>query len=247
MDLPLVSCICITNNRINFLEKAIRYFSNQTYPHKELIVAFASDDLATDKYLAKINHHSIRPLKFSNYLLTLGDKRNLAIEFSNGVYFCIWDDDDWFGPNRIEVQINSLKGSAYKSSALSTIILFDGMKNEAYVSATRWAWEATLLCEKSILTNEFRYARMNRAEDSPLLYSLKKSNLLLSSYHPSQYIYIYHGHNTTERTHWDTNLLPWAKKLYVEQTSTIMHILNNSVSYKDASLMMEAFLTEMPI
>jgi glycosyltransferase involved in cell wall biosynthesis len=245
MDTPLVSCICITNDRVNHLEKSIRYFSDQTYPQKELIVAFTSEDLATEKNLAKINHPSIRTLKFSNDELTLGDKRNLAIEFSNGFYFCIWDDDDWYGPNRIEFQVNSLKGTALKSSALSTIFLFDGVTNEAYVSATRWAWEATLLCEKSLLTSELRYAQMNRAEDSPLLYWLKKSDLLLSSYYPSLYIYVYHGNNTTERSHWDINLLPWAKKLLGGQTSTIMGILNDEVSYAHASLMMDPFLTRI--
>jgi glycosyltransferase involved in cell wall biosynthesis len=245
MDLPLVSCICITNNRTSFLEKAIRYFSNQTYLQKELIVAFATDDLATDNYLSKIDHPFIRPLKFSNSQLTLGDKRNLAIEFSSGFYFCIWDDDDWYAPNRIEVQVNSLKGTAFKSSALSTIVLFDGETNEAYVSATRWAWEATLFCEKTLLTSELRYAQMNRAEDSPLLYSLKKSNLLLSSYNPGLYIYVYHGNNTSERSHWDINLLAWAKKLPEEHTSTIMGILNDKVNYADASLMMDRFLTRI--
>src|SRR5687768_803991 len=116
MDKPLVSCICITHNRIHLLEKSIHYFSNQTYPKKELIVGYTSDDVTTENYLTRISHPLIRPLKFSSDRdLKLGEKRNLAIEFSKGFYFCVWDDDDWYGESRIEFQVDKLKGTVFKS------------------------------------------------------------------------------------------------------------------------------------
>jgi hypothetical protein len=206
-----------------------------------------SDDIATENYLAAVNHRLIRPLKFSNDRdLTLGEKRNLAIEFSNGFYFCVWDDDDWYGENRIEFQVNTLRGTAFKSSALSSIILFDDIKKEAHVSATRWAWEGTLLCEKGILTSDLKYAGLNRAEDSPLLFNLKKDGLLLSSICPGLYIYVYHGSNTSSRDHWETNLLRWANKLSDEQTSAIKNILADKVDYHAASSAMTRLYSPVP-
>jgi glycosyltransferase involved in cell wall biosynthesis len=247
MDTPLVSCICITHDRIHFLEKSIHYFSNQTYSNKELIVAFALDDMTTENYLASINHPLIRPLRFANDAnLTLGEKRNLAIEFSNGFYFCVWDDDDWYGETRIKFQVDTLRGTAFKSSALSSILLFDDLKKQGYVSATRWAWEGTLLCEKGILTRELKYAGLNRAEDSPLLFNLKQCDLLLSSFCPGLYIYVYHGNNTSSRDHWETQLLRWANKLSVEQNSAITDILADKMDYHAASSTMIRLYLPVP-
>ena len=125
IERPLVSCICITFKRVNFLQNAISCFLQQTYPNKELIVGYTEDDHETHAYLTGVNDLSVIPLRFQSSM-SLGEKRNLAVEFCSGVYFITWDDDDWHHQSRIEMQVQHLIGTGFKCSALSSIILFDG-------------------------------------------------------------------------------------------------------------------------
>ena len=242
-DDPLVSCICITHNSIDVLKRSIQCFQDQTYKNKELIVAFDSDNVSTNNFMMGLKDPSIRSLVFpSDTPLTLGEKRNAAIEYANGFYFCVWDDDDWYSTNRLEFQVRSLAGTAFQSSVLSRIILYDEKTNEAYLSATRWAWEQTLLCQKSISANpELRYKNVERGEDSVLLFNLKKYNLLLTINHPDVYIYVYHGKNTFHRNHWEVNIVHWAKKLSREHATFIQKILAGSTPNAEASIVLGNF------
>jgi glycosyltransferase involved in cell wall biosynthesis len=226
---PLVSCICVTNNRTEFLERAVACYQRQNYPNKELVVAFSAENIAASGLISKLNDSSIRALAFASAsALTLGEKRNLAVEGASGFYFCVWDDDDWYHENRITAQVNALSGTQYKSSVLSNVILFDGKTNESYLSATRWAWEQTLLCERSVFGSPIlRYQNLERGEDSPLVYNLKRQNLLLTVSQPELYIYVYHGENTFHRDHWEVNLLQWATKLTSEQSQVIQKIITS--------------------
>ena len=236
-DDPLVSCICITHNAVEYLKKSVQCFQQQTYPHRELIVAFSSDNIAAANFVATLQDTSIKTLVFpSTQPLTLGEKRNLAINYATGFYFCVWDDDDWHNVNRISACVTSLAKSNYPGCALSNLVLYDGTSREAYLSATRWGWEATLFCQKSVVENpEFKYRHLDQAEDSPLVYDLKMNNLLLAISQPELYIYIYHGKNTFRRDHWDVNLLQWATKLPPEKSLVITKIINNEISPKAAA------------
>lgn len=234
---PLVSCICITHNDIRFLSRAIESFQRQTYPHKELVVAFSADNVAASDLIKKLTDSSIKTLVFEkSQALTLGEKRNLAIKFSSGFYFMVWDDDDWYHVARISTHVKSLEGSNYCSSVLSNVILYDGDASQAYLSSTRWAWEQTLFCRKSIFEDPaFRYRHLARGEDSPLVSMLKKSDLLLTISHPELYIYVYHGKNTFQRDHWEANLLQWATKLSEEQSLLIHKIVHGEMTINEGS------------
>ena len=245
LDQQLVSCICITHNNVDFLKRSIACFQQQTYNPKELIVAFTPDNTAASDFLSRVNDPSVKALKFPPGIpLTLGEKRNTAIDFARGFYFCVWDDDDWYSQNRLEFQVKSLAGTALKSSALSAIILYDAPANQAYLSATRWAWEQTLLCQKSVFESPaMRYAKLERGEDSGLLFNLKKHNLLLTLERPDLYIYVYHGNNSFHRGHWEVNILPWGKKLSDDHSTLIQKILEGKVHSTEASSLLENILT----
>lgn len=240
---PLVSCICVTHNSIDVLKRSIQCFLHQSYESKELILAFTSDNESTTNFMKELKHPSIKTLVFpSDTPLTLGEKRNAAIEYANGFYFCVWDDDDWHGVSRIEFQVRSLTATTFRSSVLSNIILYDMQTREAYLSATRWAWEQTLLCQKSLFENpELRYKNLERGEDSALLVNLKKYNLLLTTSHPHLYIYVYHGKNTFHRVHWEVNVIYWAKKLSQAHAILIQKILDGMPN-AEASSVLEDFL-----
>jgi len=222
-DQPLVSCICLTHNKIDLLERSVHCFLDQTYSNKELIVAFTADNRTAADLVAQISSLSIKSVIFSTEKkMTLGEKRNLAIRHANGYYCCNWDDDDWHDKKRIQTQLEHLRGTKYKASVLSKILLYDGATGDSYLSATRWGWEQTLFCEKALLENaDWQYQHLDRGEDSPLIYKLKQHDLLVSIPLPELYIYVYHSNNVFHRNHWEVNLLPWAEKLLPDRAAVV--------------------------
>ena len=222
-DQPLVSCICLTHNSIDLLQRSIRCFRDQTYRNKELIVSFSADNTTAAGLLDRLRDPAIRPLIYSpGQKMTLGEKRNAAIGDARGHYICNWDDDDWHHMKRIETQVKYLLGTKYKASILSKLILYDGVSGDSYISATRWGWEQTLVCEKSTFDDpDWQYQHLDRGEDSPLIYKLKQNDLLVSIPSPHLYIYVYHSQNVFHREHWEVNLLPWAEKMTPDRAAVV--------------------------
>ncbi|HEY5957437.1 MAG TPA: glycosyltransferase family 2 protein, partial [Polyangiaceae bacterium] len=101
--LPLVSCIMPTSDRVEFVDLAIRKFEAQDYPHKELIVLDAGGSAAAGirKDLPSVRYI---PLDASRRV-TIGEMRNRACSFARGEVICIWDDDDWYAPERLRYQV----------------------------------------------------------------------------------------------------------------------------------------------
>lgn len=215
---------------MNLLRRSIRCFQEQTYQNKELVISFTSDNKDAIALLEELKDSRIKPVLIpENTKFTLGEKRNWAIDHSSGFYFCVWDDDDWYSSNRLECQVRSLEGTPFKSAVFSSVILFDSDTNEAYRSATRWAWEQTLLCERTVFKSpSLRYPALDKGEDSVLIYNLKKDNLLLTTHHSALYIYVYHGQNTWHRQHWDDNFIRWATKLTAFQSAAVYKILHDN-------------------
>ncbi|WP_316747193.1 glycosyltransferase family 2 protein [Pedobacter gandavensis] len=198
---PLISCICISQNRPQQLLKAIVNFEQQSYPNKELVVSYPRNDLPTKKLLdriLKISHLKIIILsRESNG--SLGKKRNQAVAAAHGSYICTWDDDDWYHPERLKQQMSQLQDSITKHQAcvLKEIILYNRLNESAYLSAA-YNWSGTLLCKKDLVI-QFPYQDTNRLEDGPLIEHLESNKLLLpikGSFY--LYVYIYHGTNVID-------------------------------------------------
>lgn len=206
-DNPLISCICITNNRPLLLERAIANFYGQVYPNKELIISYPVGD---DQTKLILDHVLKQELEMTIIAIErdveekLGSARNTAIRKCNGDYVCIWDDDDWYHPERLSIQYNSMKniGSGCQASVLTNILLYDSTTQKAYLSFP-YTWDGTLLCRKEILYQN-QYSFLNKAEDSHIIKFLDSKKLLhyINDY-PFLYIYIYHGQNTWDYTHYE--------------------------------------------
>jgi glycosyltransferase involved in cell wall biosynthesis len=104
MEYPLVSCIMPTKNRRRFVAQSLRYFEEQDYPNKELIVVDDGEDLVVDLVSQRPNVYYLAP----QYARTVGAKRNIACEAAHGDFICHWDDDDWYSPSRLSYQMQLL-------------------------------------------------------------------------------------------------------------------------------------------
>ncbi len=218
----LVSCLCVTRNRVPMLRRAVSCFLNQTYQPRELVVLYETDDPATGDYLATLNDLSIRAIAIPvSPKLTLGALRNLSLEASHGRYVAQWDDDDWHGPARLADQINTICASGKPACVLSRWVMYDEATQAAFVSAIR-AWEGSLVAERSAVPP---YADLRQGEDTRVIDQMLSENKLVTLDSPHLYVYVYHGTNTWERSHWQENLLPYAQSLATEGSERVRSLL----------------------
>jgi glycosyltransferase involved in cell wall biosynthesis len=95
MKRPLISCLMATGRRRRFLPQAIKYWSQQTYPEKELVIVDddpqdSSDLIPHDPRIQYIRVHDG---------MTLAQKLNNGMEYTKGSFVQKLDDDDYYAPN----------------------------------------------------------------------------------------------------------------------------------------------------
>lgn len=222
---PLISCLCITRDRILMLKQAIALFHKQTYLHKELVILYEHDDLETGEFIETIGQ--CKKLRLSEVkencwtCTTLEDKtasilvlevkaigkknlgtlRNLSIKFCQGDYVCQWDDDDWYREDRLSVQMQYLQKFQKSACVLSQWFMYDLVTSKAYLSCHRpIGWEGSLLCERSQMVE---YADLAKAEDTIVLKTLLEQDKLALLDRPDIYVYVRHQRNTWEQSHFD--------------------------------------------
>jgi len=223
---PLISCICITKDRTNLLQKAILYFQQQNYSNKELVISYPLKDKSTPALINQIRStSSINILEIErDDKETLGNARNQAISKCHGEYICTWDDDDWYHPSRLSYQFNSMqtKGRGYQACVLTRLILYDATKGKSYLSFP-YTWDNSMLCRKEIIFQN-QYSHLNKGEDTHIIKFLDSKKLLYYiEDHPYLYIYIYHGNNVWNYAHFEYFLKK--SDLLSEEDSALIHNL----------------------
>jgi glycosyltransferase involved in cell wall biosynthesis len=235
---PLISCLCVTRMRTKLLERAVRSFRDQTYPRKELVVVYESDDKETANFLSGLNDGGVIGVEApSSPRLTLGELRNLAVAECSGEYFCQWDDDDWSHRERLSFQMDVIRKSGMQASILMHWLVFDDTRKKAYVSVRR-PWEGSLLCRKSLLGGELRYEPSPRGEDTPLVTGLFRNGLVFPIIMPKLYIYVYHGGNVWTNDHWE-GIFSASRELSEESSTIIGGILARKYTGEEASRLLD--------
>lgn len=123
MNEPLVTAICLTRNRRQWLPLAIRYFQAQTYPSRELLILADGEnvsDLIPDDPQIRLVEVPIG--------LKIGAKRNLGCELARGEIICHWDDDDFSAPQRIAMQVARLLESGKSVAGYSPMYFQDSAR-----------------------------------------------------------------------------------------------------------------------
>lgn len=234
---PLVSCLCISYNRLNHLKNAITYFQAQGHRNKELIVISGVYDPQYEELCYTFYDEGVRYYGLvDTEMRTLGELRNFAIEKANGEYFCMWDDDDWYNCNRIECQLKELTKSKKEGTVLPYYILYDSVNKDAYMSIPMPP-PASILCKKTAITKDLLYRELNRSEDSLFLYNLNQKNTLFPLINPILYIYTYHGSNTWDIAHFKQ----FCGKKFSEKTTTLIaNIVESKYSCKQGSKLLNS-------
>jgi len=104
MDLPPVSCACLTYGRPHVLEEAIESFLRQDYAgEKELLIL---NDF--DKQELHFDHPQVKVVNVNKRFKTIGEKRNASVALCSHDNIFVWDDDDIYLPHRISLSMKKL-------------------------------------------------------------------------------------------------------------------------------------------
>ncbi len=189
---PLVTAVMITGKsqaRNPLAREAVRCFVEQTYIPRELLI------LNEGKEAIGVEAGNIREIRIEKVATrTLGDLRNLALELAYGDWLIQWDDDDWYGPERIEAQMRARRRGA--AVLLGDIIHYSLRRHSGF--KTDWAsgFPGSILHERN---GTLRYPSLSRGED--IVFQRQFRNMIVVRSERPLYIYRHHAQNTWDETH----------------------------------------------
>jgi hypothetical protein len=199
--LPLVSCIMPTYNRRPFVRLALECFRRQTYPQRELIAIDDGSDPVGDLMSDEPNVRYIRVPR----RMTIGAKRTLACREARGAIIAHWDDDDWYGPTRLEVQIEPiLLGDADITGMDNRFVL--ALPEQKFWTIDRRIHRTmfvgdlhggTIVFRAAMLAGNVRYPDSNLGEDAYLLRQAARHGMRMKRIdNDGAFVYLRHGNNT---------------------------------------------------
>ena len=124
----LVSVIVPTFCQTELLHKAIASLISQSYKNLEIIVIDDNDDetfkIGNEKYLSSLNDERIVYIRNSENIGS-AKSRNKGLSIAKGKYVTFLDDDDYYSPDKIEIQLNETIKNGYKVSICNLILIDD--------------------------------------------------------------------------------------------------------------------------
>ncbi len=202
---PLVTCIMPTYNRRSFVPQAIRCFLRQDYPNLELLVVDDGTDAIADCVPESAR---IRYLRL-NKKMTIGAKRNFAVEKARGEFIVHWDDDDWYPSTRVSTQIAALNERGSDICGSSQVTFYNATTDQAweYRYAARgaaWVAGATLAYRRRFWQRN-KFPNIQVGEDSRFVWS-SAAKSICDLRQPTLCIATVHAGNTSRK---DTGGVYW--------------------------------------
>ena len=197
---PTTSCIMPTSNRRAFVPLALELFSAQRGVSAELIVVDSGNEPVEDlcQGIASVRYVRAQPRT------SIGAQRNLACAQARGEVIAHWDDDDWYGPDRLQRQLEPIMSGRADVTGLEnryTLNLLDGsfwtttpeLHRRMFVGDVHGG---TLAYRRSLLGPGIRYLDVNLAEDAALLTTLLRGGARLERVpNDGVFVYMRHGRN----------------------------------------------------
>ncbi len=198
---PMVSCLMVTRDRSQLARRALECLVQQTYRPVELVVVDSSREPMTTFFEA---YRDYFPIRYENLPpqegLFLGHYRNVSLELARGEVITQWDDDDWYHPQRLELQLNALlKQEGFACFLRRCLVHLDTApyREHPYRADSGDGVPGSVLARRSSV----RYPNQPRSEDLVYQHSLRglgKVTLLRESH---LFIRCYHGANTWDQKH----------------------------------------------
>ena len=215
----------VTKNRLKLVERAVRCFQAQSHVNRELIVINDAED-GTQEYIRQLGDARIVYVRPERLDLTLGELRNLSLASASGTFVMQWDDDDWYHPDRIKLQLAALVETGSDMCVLDRWTLVWPGRNLFYWSKKR-PWEGSMLAFKAKLP---AYPPRRRGEDADLFRRCVDNRVKICSLdRPDLYIYVVHGRNTCDYEHFASAIFnEYTRKIEGTEVNEILGTLGLS-------------------
>jgi O-antigen biosynthesis protein len=190
---PLVSCICPTRDRREWLPRAIECFLRQTYAPCELLI------LADGSPVADLIPASdrIRHVRCPDGL-TVGRKRNMACALTSGEIIAHWDDDDHSSPQRLADQVARLTRTQKAVTGYHTMKFTDGLRWYQYRGSAGFVL-GTSLCYRRDWGAERPFPDFQIGEDAAFVAAASGQHQLAPAGDLNLMYATIHGLNTSRR------------------------------------------------
>lgn len=136
--MELVSIIMPSYNSAEFIGYSIDSIVSQTYTNWELLI---TDDCSTDDTVEIVKSYAAKDDRIKLFELEsnqgAGASRNRSIQESKGRYISFCDSDDWWKPEKLEVQLKFMKEQNVEVCYSSYIDFFDDVGKKNIVVAKR--------------------------------------------------------------------------------------------------------------
>lgn len=201
---PLVSCVMPTRDRRALALNAVELWRRQTWEERELIVVDDGDDdlgaaLPSDPRIVYLRAPAGE---------SIGAKRNRACERARGDVLVQWDDDDWYGPSRLAVQVEPiLEGgadvTAFRCDTVLDLAAWKWWSPDAAVHARLFVGDVhggTLAFRRELWLRGSRYPNRSIAEDASLLGDVLRRGARLHRLDGrGHFVYVRHDSNSWQQ------------------------------------------------
>src|SRR5689334_3695599 len=103
---PLISCLCVTERRQEFMPWLLWCYDRQSWPRRELLILDSSP-----RPFQVAGQEDVRVITVPEGT-NVPHKRNLALRHASGEFVAWFDDDDWQHPDRLTLLMAALRGGA---------------------------------------------------------------------------------------------------------------------------------------
>lgn len=111
---PIVSIVTPTFNSLKSLKRVYKTLSDQTISEWEWIIINDSSNDGTVEYIDRLKSFDNRIKAYHNPInLGVAESRNKGLEKANGKYTCFLDADDYWLPEKLEIQINFMESNPH--------------------------------------------------------------------------------------------------------------------------------------
>ena len=246
----MVSCLMVTADRPHLAARAIDCFDRQTHRNSELVII---DDGGTD--YRPIIERSSRPedIRYVRVRaradVTLGELRNESMIAAHGDWMIQWDDDDWYHPGRIAIQLDHAVRAGRGASALRWTlmrVLASGGGTWTYRADSGVATPGTLLFRRT----DRRYPPKARNEDGVFMREVRRELGLavMDESHANLFVRVHHGANTWGHDHFVSKLartpLRWPGYAYARWLRgdvTTMSVFNLTPSERESITQLDSW------
>jgi len=187
----LVSCILPTRNRVRFFQQALRRFLQQRYHNSELIVVDDGEE-PVEAYCRGLDR--IRYIRLDQPTNT-GTKLNIGAEAAHGPLLQKLDDDDYYGPDFLNMSVGKLAGEDRAGFLVAWdcfLVLLAGERHLRY-SGHGWRAGGTLGFTRELWAKT-PFRDVLRSSDRFFFEDARPR--LIRVCEPEQYILVRHGRNT---------------------------------------------------